>query len=317
MSSRQSESATNREVEDIGKTIRRSAVAPLCLLAVLLISAVVYFFAIRPDTFGSYHDDSIYVTTAKALATGQGYRIISLPYQPAQTKYPPLYPLLLSAIWRVDPDFPQNLIPMMMLSIALAIGFLALSYWYLTVRGYASKWQALLVVALTAANWRTVIVATGLYSEMLVALISVAVLSVSDFHQNTKRIKLREIATGLLIGLAFLTRSAGVTLLASLVFYHAKNRQCRRMVLPTTIAAGFVAGWVVWCYVNKTPVNGENVAYYTNYLAHFKEVINDLCLHNNSIPSVTVLGIVARNAYMLVVESVPVVSLGLTYQSIV
>ena len=59
--------------------------------------------------FGDFHDDSIYYVTAKSLAGGGGYRIESLPGEPAQTKYPPLYPLLLSIAWKFDPQFPRNL----------------------------------------------------------------------------------------------------------------------------------------------------------------------------------------------------------------
>src|SRR5215467_2763830 len=58
---------------------------------------------------GFYHDDSIYWVSAKSLADGHGYKIASLPGEPYQTKYPPLYPALLSLIWRIDPNFPSNL----------------------------------------------------------------------------------------------------------------------------------------------------------------------------------------------------------------
>ena len=58
---------------------------------------------------GFYHDDSIYWVSAKSLAAGDGYRIASLPGQPFQTKYPPLYAVLLSGIWHVNPNFPSNL----------------------------------------------------------------------------------------------------------------------------------------------------------------------------------------------------------------
>ena len=68
---------------------------------------IVYLRA--PATFGMFHDDGVYLVTAKALATGQGYRIASLPGQPAQTKYPELFPWLLSLVWRAFPVFPQNL----------------------------------------------------------------------------------------------------------------------------------------------------------------------------------------------------------------
>ena len=38
-------------------------------------------------------------TTARSLAEGHGYRIISLPGSPPQTKYPILFPHLLSLPW--------------------------------------------------------------------------------------------------------------------------------------------------------------------------------------------------------------------------
>jgi hypothetical protein len=59
---------------------------------------------------GVYHDDGIYISTAKAIAQGDGYRLINLPDSPAQTKYPILYPALLSLIWRLQPSFPENLV---------------------------------------------------------------------------------------------------------------------------------------------------------------------------------------------------------------
>ena len=59
--------------------------------------------------FGQFQDDSIYFSTAKALANGQGYTLISFPGSPAQTKYPIVYPWLLSWIWKLNPKFPDNL----------------------------------------------------------------------------------------------------------------------------------------------------------------------------------------------------------------
>ena len=109
----------------------RSRITAAILTIILVAAAVVYLKTLNRARFGGYHDDGIYVTTAKAIATGQGYRIISLPYSPAETKYPPLYPFLLSLIWNVNPNFPQNLTPMTLLSIAATLGFLALAYRYL------------------------------------------------------------------------------------------------------------------------------------------------------------------------------------------
>ena len=72
---------------------------------------------------GVFQDDGIYVILGKALATGEGYRYLNLPGAPYATHYPPGYPLFLALLWKVSPQFPQNVA---LFSFASA-GFLALA----------------------------------------------------------------------------------------------------------------------------------------------------------------------------------------------
>ena len=78
-------------------SLRRSDLAVALGLAVVLLALGSWMMV--PGVIGVYHDDAIYVTTAKALAQGDGYRLINLPGTPPQTKYPILYPFLLAAVW--------------------------------------------------------------------------------------------------------------------------------------------------------------------------------------------------------------------------
>ena len=57
---------------------------------------------------GVFQDDGIYVILGKALATGEGYRYLNLPGAPYATHYPPGYPLFLALLWKISPQFPQN-----------------------------------------------------------------------------------------------------------------------------------------------------------------------------------------------------------------
>ena len=75
---------------------------------------------------GFYHDDSIYWVSAESLAKGDGYRIESLPGEPYQTKYPPLYPALLAVVWKLNPHFPANLPAATLLAWLLFPAFLAM-----------------------------------------------------------------------------------------------------------------------------------------------------------------------------------------------
>jgi len=56
---------------------------------------------------GSWNDDGVYVVLGRALATGEGYRSLHLVGAPAQLKYPPGFPAILSLLWRAGGDLDQ------------------------------------------------------------------------------------------------------------------------------------------------------------------------------------------------------------------
>src|SRR5712692_4056093 len=91
-------------------TFRAShTVAPWICLAAVLIGLLLYVARLHPaNYFGYLEDDSVYFSSAKALAEGRGYIQPSFPGTPPG-KYPVLLPWLLSWIWRINPSFPANL----------------------------------------------------------------------------------------------------------------------------------------------------------------------------------------------------------------
>src|SRR5687767_15703104 len=82
-------------------TIRVSAI----LLAILAI------YQLRLNTVaGLMVDDAWYVVLAKALASGEGFRLISSASTPIQPLYPPGFPAVLSLVMHFSPGFPQNVV---------------------------------------------------------------------------------------------------------------------------------------------------------------------------------------------------------------
>ena len=72
--------------------------------------------------------NAIYVILGRALATGAGYRYVHLPGSPPAVHYPPGYPVFLSLLWRVAPNFPGNVVTFeranaVLLAIAAVLGF--------------------------------------------------------------------------------------------------------------------------------------------------------------------------------------------------
>jgi len=275
--------------------------------------SLLYYAAISPQQFGSLHDDSIYVSTAKAIATGQGYRLISLPYQPAQTKYPPFYPWLLSLLWRVFPQFPQNLIPMTMLTIAATVGFLAVSHRYLLKQGYVNNWQAALILVLAVVNWRTLVMATTLYSEAVYAFVSVVALYLAEKYENHDRSWTTGVLVGAVVGLTYLTRSVGITLLVAIALSSLLRRQWKRALIPIGVASLFVVGWALWTHANKTTAQGINVAYYTNYFGHINYVISSLQDQNGMTRAGVITYLLSRNIFIFTMVSPMVVILGVDF----
>src|SRR5262245_15275663 len=74
---------------------------PRILLVCLIPVYLIYLFA---PAIGYMHDDGVYLVTARSLARGHGYLIESLPGSLPQTKYPILYPAVISILWKWIPD---------------------------------------------------------------------------------------------------------------------------------------------------------------------------------------------------------------------
>lgn len=302
--------------ESLRRETKKTPSASILVLVVALVGAcLLYVWAIAPDSFGFYHDDGIYVATAKSLAEGHGYHIISVPGEPAQTKYPPFYPFLLSLIWRAYPRFPNNLPTMMSLSILATIVSLALTWLYLTSRRYASQWWALAVIVPAAMNWRMIILATGIYSEMIYAALSIAALHLAEAHEQDKQSWKRPVGLGVMIGLAFLTRTPGIALLIAVAAYYALRGKTRRDFVPIAVGGLFVILWVWWGYAHNTAGDGANSAYYTSYFRDFSEIIGELQKESGASRLSTFLSLLGKNA-MLITVSIPIVCVGIRYDSL-
>ncbi|HKA19440.1 MAG TPA: hypothetical protein VKN18_14215 [Blastocatellia bacterium] len=280
-------------------------------LAVLFISFSLYVRMISIGRFGASYDDTIYVTAAKALATGEGYRIINLPHPIAQTLIPPFYPFLLSIIWRIHPQFPENLSWMMLFSVFLTMAFLLLSYHYLVRNNYATRTQALSVVALTAINWRTMNLATGLISDILLLSLSIAVLHLAEKYQEEHKSWIVGSVLGTMMGLAFLTRTSALALIASVAVFYFYRRKWRKLLLLLGIASLFIAGWIVWCYFNTSVISGEHASYYAGYSQGITDTVNRLQSLNAESKLMTYLRIIETNAVGMIVVWAPFQSLGL------
>jgi hypothetical protein len=206
--------------------------------------------------FGKLHDDGILFVSAKSIATGQGFRILSLPERPAQTKYPVLYPLYLSLIWRVNGNFPENLGTARWFSWPLLVLSLVLSWLYWR----DEKWSWV-VVAILAVSPYMILFGCGLFSEVFFLCWLLAAL-LAGRREGVSMV----LFAGVLAGLAYLTRTAGVALMISMPAYYLWRREWRRALAFAAGMLPFILGWGLWSAAHKFPSSTTTLAYYTDYV---------------------------------------------------
>ena len=146
---------------------------------------------------GLYHDDGIYLSTARSLAEQGSYRLINLPGAPFATKYPPLYPSILAVIWKVAPEFPANLALMKAVNAALLGGIALLTYLWLGRLPHLGQPMRLMIAALTSFAPGLFYFCDLVLTEMLFTLIVLGVARVLEML-----IEIREQACPLILALA-------------------------------------------------------------------------------------------------------------------
>ena len=224
-----------------GRTALRTAVAALALTL-----AAAYFAALRGPSVGMFHDDGIYAVTARALAEDRGYLILSLPDSPPQTKYPILFPWLLSLVWRIAPAFPDSLPWLRAVPFLSMVAWLGLS-WRLIQQCGASRATATVVILLTVVSPWALFLGTSLLSETLFAALLAGMLLTLTASTTSSRVSQRLAAlAGLLGGASILTRAAGVAVAAAGLAWLLSRRRWSHAVAFAAGAGAMVAPWGLW-----------------------------------------------------------------------
>lgn len=224
--------------------------APTSFLILLLLLLPSLLFLWRFDDlpdFGKLRDDSLYYVSARSLAEKGTYAAESLPGEPAQTSFPPLYPLLLSVAWRIDPNFPHNL------ATAAWISWLAWPLMLVALASYAPRLgfgpgRTWLLLILIAVNPFCIQFSAHLVAETLFAALMLFTLLLLDRSADSGVGPPVAIAAGVAGGLAYLTSFLGIALIASgYLFLWIRKRTGNAFVFVGS-ALPFIAGWSIWSH---------------------------------------------------------------------
>jgi hypothetical protein len=226
-------------------------IAPVVLGAVVL---AVGLLTITPWPVGVFQDDAIYVVLAKALATGEGFRMINMPGAPHATHFPPGYPLVLAALWKAFPSFPDNIVVFKFLNALFLAGTAIGTYRFGRSRlGLAPLGAAVAAAAGTISV--VVLMITGVVlSEPLYMLLVIPTLVLAERAADDGTAR-TAVAAGALIGVLALVRTVGVFLLPAALVVLLLRRRWTSAAIVAASALVFILPWQLWisAYQGETP----------------------------------------------------------------
>ena len=236
----------------------------LAAVIVASIALVIALTAIPSWPVGVFQDDGIYVVLGKALASGEGYRYINLPGAPYATHYPPGYPLLLALLWRLAPEFPQNIA---VFTFANA-GLLSLAA-YATFRfargtlGLGTLGAAAVAMVGTASVPALSFGVFVLSEPMFLALLLPALILAERAAESGDW---RDaILAGLAGGVLAIVRTVGIFVVPALLLVMLIRRRWVAAMVSAVVWAAFVVPWSRWVAAHGAEIPPMLVGKYGPY----------------------------------------------------
>lgn len=231
-------------------------------------TVVVATYALRLDhAVGLIVDDAWYVVLAKALAEGQGFRLISSAIAPMVPAVPPGFPAMLSPFFLLS-SFPQNLIWLKLVSVVAMLATGVVCWIDFTRHRDVAPGHALLLAAATVITPAFVFLATStVMAECVFTLAQVVtVVLVERLVRDPRESNRAAIVAGLAGSATILIRLLGVSVVAASIAYLLIHRRWRQAVLLAGMVAVCLVPWQLYARVNEPTVeervaNGGTIAY--------------------------------------------------------
>lgn len=224
----------------------------------MLPSFVVLLYGLDLPHLGYFKDDGVYLATAFSIANGDGYRVASLPHEPWQVKYPPLYPLLLSAGFLAGNSVTASF------AIANVLNWLALPAFALLTLKTLQRLEAPFPLLLTFLCLGYTGVWDAAHSLLSDLWAGVAVLAVCLVAQRSAT------AGGVLAATAYLLRSSAITAVGAVLLEFLLSRRCRYLIRFAAIVLPVIGLWSWWAATHQTPVTDYNDVFNSTYGTEFR-----------------------------------------------
>ena len=218
-------------------------------LAALFLFLIIYL--LRLDrVVGLVVDDAWYVQLGKGLASGKGYTLINSPSPGIVPFYPPAFPMLLSLVFRLSPDFPSNIWLLKSVSIAAMLGVGLVAFYYFFRQRALPFYLSLGIAVATIFYPALVFLATStVMSECfftLVLLLAMVVIERGVSVETRSAAWRYSLIGGVLASLSFLTRSVAVGLIIAAIVYFLKKRLTRSALMFGGVVVLLTGPWILY-----------------------------------------------------------------------
>jgi hypothetical protein len=231
--------------------------------AALVLSALAIYLLRLDHVAGLIGDDAWYVVLAKAMAEGDGPRLIgSAGLHVLSPVYPPGFPAILSLVFLVSPAYPANLLLLKGVSVAAMIGAGVLACRYFTRSRGLSPAIAGAVAFGTIITPSLVFLATStLMSEAVFLFVELAAVLAIERAAAAEagRASRWAMAAGILAAGTMFVRTAGVAVVAAGVLYFVATRRWRRAVPFLAVSVLCVMPWTIYAH-RHAPTRAERTA---------------------------------------------------------
>jgi hypothetical protein len=215
------------------------------IVAACVIAAAIYL--LRLDRVaGLVVDDAWYILLARSIAQGTGYGLINSPETAmVLPPNPPGFALVLSAVFWLQPSFPDNVILLKLVSVAsmFAVGFA--SYRYAAWRDMPRPLALALAFAIVITPAFVFLATSTVMSECLFTLVQLTAILVLERTAATAS-NARAFQAGLLSGAALLIRTAGLPGPAGGVLYLLWRRRWGQAAVFTAAVLLCVGPWQIY-----------------------------------------------------------------------
>jgi len=253
---------TSRDSAPAPARVSPERLAPVIGAAIVFVVAV---WAFRPYPVGIYMDDGVYTILAKAIATGHGLRNLHLPGMPFATHFPPGYPLLLAALWRVNPNFPGN-VQLFLLAQAALLGLTAIGTYAFARRVLAWR-PAIALAASLVATLSLPLMSLGavLFSEVLSLAMLLPFLVRAERLVRDRVSSVDAVLLGVFAGMIGLVRTQVALVVPAVCLVLLMRRQWRAVLLFASGALCLLLPWQAWTAAHDAGFQGLLRGYYGSY----------------------------------------------------